>query len=63
MPLDTGEALLSTVDIIAFAMKVGKTMKEAPAEMNPISEGALVIRTHIDEAEQLALAIQARVKS
>lgn len=62
MPLDTGEALQSTVEVLAFAMRVGQTMRSIPAGTNPITEGAIVIRTHVDEAEKLALAIQQRVK-
>ena len=63
MPLATEEAFMSGAELLAFAMKVGKTMKSVPPEKTDIQEAAIVIRAHAAEAADLMEAIEARVKS
>ncbi len=62
MPLDTGEIIGGSAALLSLMAKVAMTARSLPPDATPIKVWAHVIRTHIDEAEQVATQIQEDVK-
>lgn len=63
MAIDANEGLQTAMELINLGMKIGATMKTVPAGATGIQEAAIVVKAHGNEAMDLAVRIEERVKS
>ena len=63
MALDANEGLQTALEMINLGMKIGATMKTIPADATGLQEAAIVVKAHANEAMDLAVRIEERVKS